>query len=66
MKGFWEALIQFWTLFFGFWKDIIIKIIDKINIVYILLALVLWGVFSDNRVFVWFDHIAKSFKNIIP
>lgn len=55
MNGFWTFL-----------RDVTIALINKINIVYILLALVIFGMFSDNRVFIWFDHLAKSFKNIIP
>lgn len=45
-----------------FLSNILSKLIDKINIVTILLILVLLGVMSQGEVFAWFKAIGKAFS----
>jgi len=49
-----------------FAEKIIIRVIDKINIVFVLLLLVLFGVMNKEEVFEWFSAIGKMTANIIP
>jgi len=41
-------------------ENIIIKIIDKMNIVFVMLILVLFGIMNKKEVFEWIDVIGKS------
>ena len=47
-------------------KEIVLAAINKITIVHILLALVIFGYFTDNRVFTWLSHIGQAFKGMLP
>lgn len=51
MQGFWEFLTA-----------VVTKLIDKLNIVTIMLILVLFGIWKQEQVFVWFSVIGKMFK----
>lgn len=47
-------------------ENIIIKLIDKMNIVTLMLILVILGIMNKQEVFQWFSVIGKSFKGLLP
>jgi len=47
-------------------EKIILKVIDKMNIVTIMLILVLLGIMNREEVFIWFAAIGKAFKGLMP
>lgn len=48
--------------FWAFLTAVFTKLIDKLNIVTILLLLVLFGVMNQDTVFQWFAAIGKAFS----
>ncbi len=49
-----------------FFENIIIKLIDKMNILFILLLLLLFGVMNKNEVFEWIEAIGNMTSGILP
>ena len=49
-----------------FFEHIIIKVIDKMNIVTIMLILVILGYMNKEEVFEWFGVIGTAFKGMMP
>lgn len=49
-----------------FFENIIIKIIDKMNIVFVLLMLVLFGIMNKKEVFEWLAAIGSIGEKVIP
>jgi len=47
-------------------ERIIIKILDKMNIVMVMLILVILGIMNKKEVFEWFSVIGKAFKGMMP
>ena len=47
-------------------ENIILKLLDKLNIVTFMLLLVIFGVMNKTDVFQWLEVISKTMSGILP